>query len=244
MMLLNYSIATFMRFFGEGSRYVVFTDDIPFVSSALCVRAEVRSFSNHVSSRFNTVASTWRKWAPLARLETGVPEFRIDLDMFLLKPPTELFDFCNGLDAEKKFLITTEEWKEDWPYGNFASSLHRDLAPINAGLVGQKPGADISCGLERAYDWWVEQVGERDVKYHDEQGAVAKALEAFMLRGEVTLLPSAKYRIVCPINESSVTNINDLTLLHATYPDHPAFYKYLPLIKEVAAPHLTKPLKD
>jgi hypothetical protein len=65
-----------------------------------------------------------------------------------------------------------------------------------------------------------------DHHFHDEQGAVIKALEPFIRDGRVMLLPNHRYAVVCPLNDPPVTSVNGLVLLHATYPDHPAFWQF------------------
>src|SRR5687768_13558335 len=106
---------------------------------------------------------------------------------FLLEEPTELRAFCS-LDSRDRFLVTLEEVVALWPYGNFGPMLPNGFAPINAGLVGQQAGADLSQDLEQLHQAWDTMLHDREVRYHDEQGAIALLLQKFVQSDEVVLL--------------------------------------------------------
>jgi len=150
---------------------------------------------------------------------------RIDSDVFLLTDPVEIRAFCDRRVGQK-WIATQEEFAADWPYGNFAPRLGQHFIPINAGFIGQAPGCDITLDLEEAYRWWSGNISESEIKYHDEQGAVAFCLQAPARVGDVHLLDHRTHRVVCPLNEPPVRSVDGLVLLHATYPEHPAFFKF------------------
>jgi hypothetical protein len=230
--MLDFSVAGFRRFFGERHRYVVFTDDPGLLQSHRRIDYEIRLMDER-GADFNDGRATWKKWAPAARLDRTRVEFRIDADIFLLEPSDELQRFCEGR-SQARFVSTQEEFSEAWPYGNFGARLRDPRTPINAGFIGQAAGADITADLKSAYQIWKHEVAEMDVKYHDEQGAVAYALQSHIDAGEVLLLDPARYRVVCPLNNPPVESLAGITLMHATYPDHPAFYRFLPELSRLS----------
>lgn len=232
--MLTQSIGTFRRFFAEQARYVVFTDNRQMVLNGLKVEAEVFQFDQIKDARYMNPAATWLKWAPICRYDRTITELRIDADMFLVAEPAELRAFCSSDNHSTLFLSSMENFTALWPYGNFASHLPADFTPINAGLIGQYAGADLSPLLAAAYHWWETSVPLENVKYHDEQGAVAAILQPLIKQGKVTLLPPERYQVVCPLNVPAVDSLNGIVLLHATYPDHPAFYQFQTEISQIS----------
>ena len=120
-----------------------------------------------------------------------------------------------------------------WPYGNFGARLPSRFTPVNAGLIGQTAYADFTEDLENAYAWWTQNVSADEAKYHDEQGAVAFCLQDRIYDNEVLLLSSTTHRVVCPLNSPPLDSVDGLILMHATYPDHPAFRRFLTEISNV-----------
>lgn len=234
MLLLNHSIGTFQHFFQDTARYIIFTDSREYVLNSLKVNAEVYQYDGYATQAYLDLEATWRKWAPMCRFDVNAVELRVDADMFLIADPTELRKFCSSDNYDIKFLTTLEEFHAPWPYGNFASQLGPHFVPINAGLIGQYKGADLSSDLADAYHWWRNNVPQEVIKYHDDQGAVAKALEPWIKQHKVMLLPPARYRVVCPLNDPPVSSLDGLVLLHATYPEHPAFYQFIDQISKIS----------
>jgi hypothetical protein len=237
--MLSHSVATFRRFFGTAARYVVFADNPTAVDALRLCPFELADLIED-DSPFTDGRCTWRKWAPRPRLDIRSVELRIDSDIFLLSEPTEIRNFCDGRSG-RNWLSTQEEFKAQWPYRNFAPRLPPDFTPVNAGLVGQASGYDMSADLREAYDWWSTHVPDHEIKYHDEQGAVAHCLQQPASSGDVLLLDSATHRVVCPLNEPPVNNIGGLILMHAAYPDHPAFVRFVQEIAEVSGLPATLP---
>jgi hypothetical protein len=226
--MLSHSIATFRRFFGEGWRYVVCAENRERVEASLLVPAEVIDVRQ--AERFSDPHSTWRKWRPAARLDPDVIEIYVDADMFLLDEPIEIQDFCDHPD-EYRFLCTSEPFEVGY-YGNFAAHVDPALPLVNAGLIGQQARADLTAALGEQYAWWRQNVPVEAADYHDEQGAVRKALETHLRNGEVAVLSSDRYRVVCPLNDPPVTSLDGIVLLHATFPHRPAFWQFR---REIAA---------
>jgi hypothetical protein len=222
----------FQRFFGPTARYVVFTDDPEKVKAWRVGQFEVYPLVISSSSSFYDPRITWRKWAPQPRLDIGAAEIRVDADIFLLDDPADIGRFCRG-SSGFSLLCTQEAFIESWPYGNFGPRLSNPITPINAGLIGQSPGMDLAAELEAAYRWWQENVEVSQIKYHDEQGAVAYCMQGHIKQGNVMLLDPATHRVVCPLNDPPVENLAGLVLMHSTYPEHPAFWKFLPEIASV-----------
>jgi hypothetical protein len=225
MFMLSHSVASFRRIFGDAARYVVFSDDPAAVEALRMCDFEVLS-SDTTSGRFNDPRATWRKWAPAPRTDPSATEIYVDSDVFLLAPPEAMISFCSG-QSGMRFLASMEEFHEDWPYGNFARLLPQGFRPINAGIVGQYAGSSLAPALEAAYDWWSTSVEADSIKYHDEQGAVAYALAPYIVSKSVELLKPSQYRVVCPLNKPPVESLDGLVAMHATYPEHPAFWKFI-----------------
>jgi hypothetical protein len=231
--MLNHSIGTFRAYFGDSARYVVCTNDPVNLPEKLLFPAEVMAFSLDPESLYmERRGGAWRKWAPIPRLDFTDYEIRIDADIFLLKEPVELKEFCQGNGTQ--FIVTTEEFDAVWQYGNYLDQLPPNFVHINAGLVGQAPYADLSDGLYEAFKWWQDKLPEDQIHSHDEQGAIALVLESFAALDQVTYLPTETYRVVCPLNEPPVESTDGITLMHATYPDHPAFYEFKREIAKIA----------
>lgn len=230
--LLAHSIGTFRRFFGTDPTYVVTTNAPTVIDGMLPFPVEAMPFDSISNSAFDDPRATWRKWAPQPRLDIRQHELRVDADMFLLRDPVELLEFCDEASRDQ-FIVTQEEFHAVWPYGNFGALLPDRFIPVNAGLLGQAPGADLSERLSAAYGLWSSCMAN-DYKYHDEQGAVSWVLQDLIAEGKVRLLPPYTYRVVCPLNYPPVESLEGITLLHATYPDHPAFHKFKDEIAKVS----------
>lgn len=111
-MLAN-SIASFRHFFASKARYVVFTDNAAIAHSYLGKLADINGFTNYSdcsSLDFLEEQGTWRKWSPQIRISDDITELRIDADMFLLRAPIELYDFCFDNRKRWEYVVTLEEW--------------------------------------------------------------------------------------------------------------------------------------
>jgi hypothetical protein len=238
--MLCHSVETFRRFFGPAPRYIVFADDPTVVDAMRLCRFELADLKDIVSP-FADPRGNWRKWAP-PRLDIRAVELRIDSDIFLLADPADIRSFCEG-QSGRNWLVTQEEFSAPWPYGNFAPRLPAGFVPMNVGLVGQAEGCDISADLQNAYDWWSTHVPDQEIKYHDEQGAVAYCLQRPARSDDVLLLDPGTHRVVCLTNDPPVNDVGGLILMHATYPDHPAFVRFIGKIAEVSGLPSTIPGK-
>ena len=232
--LLNHSIGTFQFFFAAQAAYIVFTDDKEFVERYLQVPVQVYNYTDVPNYQYLDDHSTWKKWVPACRWTSKDEnvEIRVDYDMFLVGDPLELKWFCSPDNTTKQFMVTAEAQEAQWPYGNFAHQLRKSAMSINAGLLGQYIDADLTNSLHEQYAWWSQNVNASDIKYHDEQGAVAKALELHIECNQVFLLPLERYCIISPFNDTHHIDVNEIVLLHATCPDHPAFYQFLNRISQ------------
>jgi hypothetical protein len=231
--MLSHSIGTFRHFFGSTADYVVYTDDVPEVRNQLLVDAAVVGYNEVVGGAYLDPRATWKKFAPSARVRSDAVEIRLDADMFLVDEPTELRQFIDH--GEQSHVLVTEEWfSATWPYGNFGPLLSTLDPPINAGLIAQQLGCDISASLADAYLLWQRLIVTNEPLFHDDQGAVAYALETYRSAGEIEFLPHRRYRVVCPINDPPVQTLEGLAMIHATFPDHPAFWQFLGEISAIS----------
>ncbi|MEU4244945.1 hypothetical protein [Actinoplanes sp. NPDC026619] len=229
--MLSHSIGTFRHFFGPDAAYVVYADDPSGLVRDLLVDAEVRPL-DPPGAQYLDPRATWLKWAPRFRHDPAATEFRVDADIFLLDDPVELREFIAGDGTD--VLVTQEEYVERWPYGNYGPRLADGFVPINAGLVGQRAGCDLSEEIAEEYRWWSHFVEDHEVLYHDEQGAVAWVLQRYAARGRLRLLEHTRYRVVCPTNAVPVERLDGLVAMHATYPDHPAYHRFRSEISRVS----------
>jgi hypothetical protein len=222
--MLSHSVATFRRFFGQHALYLVFSAEPDRVRRTLRTLAEVIDLRLQARGTFDSPACTWRKWQPSCRLNTDRVEFYVDSDMFLLADPDEIWRFCTGEDRSD-YICTVEPFARGY-FGHFSDRIDESLPRINAGLVGQQKGADLTPRLTKQYLWWTQNVGPDRADYHDEQGAVRAALEDSLLQRRVTLLPSDRYTVACPLNDPPLDRLDGVVLLHTTFPGRPAFWKF------------------
>ena len=241
MFMLSHSIGCVRRFFGERARYVVHTDCRELLAAYLQSFVDVRSYGISAPVPFGDARSTWRKWAPTARLDADTTEIYLDSDVFLLAEPDELRVFCS-CSSSHRLLFAQEEFRARWPYGVFGARLRPDFVAINAGIVGQRNGTDISRELASLYRWWTHRAASHGYLYHDEQGALAMVAQRYCSRGQVALLAPSSYRVVCPLNDPPVLTLAGLKAVHATYSDHPAFWLFIQEIAAVSGMPLEPPI--
>lgn len=233
LFMLSHSIGTFRAHFGEEARYVVLTDQPDQVTEGLLTNAEVFSYKEWPTVNFADKACNWRKWAPSVRIDSEAVEVRIDVDIFVVNRPTEIIDFCRGL-APFDYLVTQEWFTALWPYGNFGSRLPANFTPINSGLLGQARHASLASEMLGAYNWWKRSVHNHEIKFHDEQGALALILQEYIKAGKVQVLCPLQYRVVGPLDITPVESLEGIKLLHATSGGHPAFWKFVGEISAVS----------
>ncbi len=230
--LLRYSIFSFRKQFSNRHQYLVYTDNPVFLSKQLSAGIEVRKFPLKTDSQFCLVSkATWRKWCPSPRLDVGQDEFYIDSDVFLLKYPEEIDALL--LNSKLKFAILDEFRGQSYQHGAMYKKATSDTPFINAGLFIQKAGSDISEDLSKEFDWWRENVKEEEHTHHDEQGALAIALTKYLINGELYIFPKEKYMQISETSNHNIENLDNVALFHATYPTHPAFYKFKHILDEI-----------
>lgn len=222
--MLSHSIGTFRHWFGDQPTYLVYTDAPDLVTERIRVPSTILPM-NTTGAEYLDERATWLKWAPRFRHDITATEIRVDSDIFLVADPTELRSFIEGDGPD--IVVTMEEFTQLWPYGNFGPRLPEQFTPINAGLLGQRAHTDLSSEIRDAYRWWNEFVRSNELKYHDEQGGIALILQSLIADGRVQLLDPKRYRVVCPLNDPPVQSLDGLVGLHATYPEHPAYHKFI-----------------
>lgn len=223
--LLRYSILTFKKQFGGDHQYVVYTDNVDFVKKYLDKTIDIRQFPTDEDSLFCVASkATWLKWCPSSRLDVNQTELFIDSDVFLLKYPNEINKFLS--DSNKKFAIMDEFFGQPWQHGAMNKKAGPDTPFVNAGFFVQKAGYDISTDLIKEFEWWKNNIKNEEQTWHDEQGALAVALTKYFKKGELYILPKDKYILIGENENTNIENLDGITLLHAVYPDHPAFYKF------------------
>lgn len=230
--LLHYSITSFQKQFGSTHSYIVYTDDADFISSNLGVSADIRQFPSEESGQFCFSAKpTWQKWCPSARLDITQEEFFVDPDVFLVKYPVEIDSILSN--QKVKFAILDEFKGQPYQHGAMHRKATQDTPFINAGFFLQKAGSDISKDLLRECEWWKQNIPEDDHTHHDEQGALALALTDYLKKEELVILPKDKYILISETSNPDVESLDGITLFHATYSTHPAFYKFKSFLNEI-----------
>ena len=230
--LLRYSILSFKKQFGNSHQYVVYTDNVNFVLDYLGAGVGIRELSTRQNSPFFiTSKATWLKWYPSARLDINQDEFYVDSDVFLLKYPKEIDSILSN--PKTKFAVLDEFFGQPYQHGAMHKKATPDTPFINAGFFMQKAGYDISRELNEEFEWWQKNVKNSEQTHHDEQGALAVALTKYSLNGELFILPKNRYMLISETANVGIENLDNVTLFHATYPTHPAFYKFKPVLDEI-----------
>ena len=215
--LLQYSINSFRKQFGDKHEYIVYTDKPEMVN----VNATVRQIYN--DSLFYVVSEApWMKWYPSARLDITQTEIYIDYDVFLIKYPQEIDEFI--YNPKLKFAILDEFNGKRWQHGIMYKFAPVGTPYVNSGFFIQKAGHDISFDFIKQLSWWKANIKPEEQTHHDEQGSLAIALGKHL--DELYILPKDKYMLIGKTENAEINNLKDVILFHAVYPDHPAFYKF------------------
>lgn len=223
--LLKFSILTFKHHFGNEHDYVVCTDNVNVIKEITGSSVSVIGFNEGGKSIYDIESkATWKKWCPRVRLDLNETEIYIDSDVFLLNYPSEIENLI--ADTKIKYGIMDEFLGQPWQHGAMKKKATNKTPFVNAGLFIQKEGCDLSTDLERELVWWKENIPMSKQTHHDEQGALAIALTAYHEAGELSILPKNKYMLIGPNENKDIENIESITLFHAVYPEHPAFYKF------------------
>ncbi len=223
--LLRYSVLSFKKHFGGDHQYVVYTDNIKLVYEYVDKTVSIRQFPSDGNSLFCiTSKATWLKWCPSSRLNINQTEFYIDSDVFLLKYPKEIDSFLSK--PGMKFAIMDEFCGQSWQHGAMSRRAGTNTPFVNAGFFVQKAGCDISSDLIKEFEWWQKNIKNDEQTHHDEQGALAIALTKYLIDGELYILPKNTYMIIGENENTNIQSLDDITLFHAVYPSHPAFYKF------------------
>lgn len=223
--LLKWSILTFKHHFGNEHNYFVCTDNSDVIGEAIGGIASIIDFNMEGNSIYNIESkATWKKWCPRVRLDVNQTEVYIDSDVFLLQYPFEIESAI--ADTKIKFAILDEFLGQSWQHGSMKIKSNANTPFVNAGLFIQKKGCDISQDLEREFLWWKKNISLSEQTHHDEQGALAVALKPYHLAGELCILPKNKYMLIGPNENKDIESLDSVTLFHAVYPGHPAFYKF------------------
>ena len=210
--LLKYSIQSFKYFFGNSHEYYVYTDDVTGLDKEISDVAFARNFNENGESIFNINSkATWT-------------EIYIDSDVFLLRYPKEIDDFINN--KKLKFCIMDEFNGQSWQHGAMSRKSTNQTPFVNAGFFIQKMGSDITEDLLNEFEWWKQNILVNEQTHHDEQGALAIALTSYLVKGELYILPKDNYALIGPNENKDIENLKNITMFHAVYPDHPAFYKF------------------
>ena len=236
--LLRYSVLSFSKQFGNDHQYVIYTDNPNFISRQLDASVDVRKFPlSDKNSQFCVMSkTTWRKWCPSSRLDINQNECYVDSDVFLLKYPKEIDLILSN--TKIKFAIMDEFFGQPYQHGAMHKKATPDTPFVNAGLFMQKAGYDISSDLIKEFNWWRENIKNNEQTHHDEQGALAVALTKYLVKGELFILPKKKYILISETSNAGIENLDNVTLFHATYPTHPAFYKFKHILDEILSDRL------
>ncbi|MCX6754893.1 MAG: hypothetical protein NTU81_03650 [Candidatus Nomurabacteria bacterium] len=223
--MLEYSISSFKRWYGDSHKYILYTDNVESIPVSLKNIAQVKSFFSENKSMFDVKSkATWLKWCPKSRINIDETEFYIDSDVFLVKYPKEIENFLN--DDSLHFAILDEFEGESWQHGAMKVKASPDTPFINAGLFIQKKNYDITPDLAREFEWWLKNISYKNQTHHDEQGSLAIALTPYLRNGSLLILPKEKYALISDHQNLEIKSLDNIDLFHATWPEHPAFYRF------------------
>jgi hypothetical protein len=228
--MLFYSISSFRTFFGTDHEYIVYTDNEKNIDESINKIAAVRIFP--ADCIFNIKSKpTWMKWCAGPRLDPHTTEFYVDMDVFLVKYPTEIMDFLHN--DQYKFAILDEVKGEPWQHGSMQRKDTEHTPYVNAGLFVQKAGYDITDDFVDEYKWWQHNIPVDEHTHFDEQGALALALERYVQNDEVCILPKDKYSLFSKELNTHIQTLEQITLFHSMGSDREAFYRFLPELRTV-----------
>ena len=132
-----------------------------------------------------------------------------------------------------KFAIMDEFLGQSWQHGAMCKKATSDTPFINAGFFVQKAECDISRDLIREFGWWQKNIKKDEQTHHDEQGSLAIALTKYFADGELYIFPKDTYMLIGENENTDVNNLDAITLFHAVYPNHPAFYKFKDFLDKI-----------
>lgn len=220
------SVRSFRSIIGPHADYVVYTDAPQDVERYLRGIADVFSYTSHPKPSFECFTGpTWAKLCPSPRLNPGGLEVLVDTDVFLISEPLEIFSLLEPGNSIR-YLVLEEFEGEPWQRGCFSETIPTIVPFINAGLFAQGPTADISQSLQAQYDWWIAQKDLLSDTFHDEQGALTRALAPDFESGHANVLPKDRYAIISPRSNRGIRSLKGLILFHATHPGHPAYHQF------------------
>jgi len=185
--MLDKSILSFQRFFDKNAKYIVCCDDRDFLSQKLS--AEVDEYVDMRDGLFWTPMRNFKQLAPQLKL-TDDDEILVDADIFCIREPRSLFEWIKD-DSVACIQSRTKGSMKRFGFGEWDKRIDPSVPPCCFGFLGMKGGFDFSEDLMRRF---FETVSMKD-NYFNDQGAVIKSLEAYILSGRVTLLtePSIRY---------------------------------------------------
>ena len=222
--LLKYSVLSFKKQFGKNHTYIIYTDSSHELVDKFVKIAEVLDLHSSNSEYDIDSITTWRKWCSTVRIDISETEFYIDSDVFLLKYPEEVDEFIKN--PQLKFGILDEFKGQPWQHGAMQKKAAKEAPFVNAGFFIQKAGHSISDDLLKEKKWWEENIPKEKQGHHDEQGCLAIALTQYLKDGELYIFPKDKYMLIGPNENKDIENLENVTMFHAVYPEHPAFYRF------------------
>lgn len=229
--LLKYSLLSFKKQFGKGHRYIIYTDSPYELGDEFSKIAEVLDFNGSNNEYDSNSVTTWRKWCPGARIDLSETELYIDSDVFLLKYPEEVDWFIQN--PKLKFGILDEYQGQPWQHGAMQKKRVTEAPFVNAGFFIQKAGYSISNDLLKEKKWWEENISKEERTHHDEQGCLAIALMKYVKDGELFIFPKNKYMLIGPHENKDIESLENVTMFHAVYPEHPAFYEFRSVLDKI-----------
>ena len=230
--MLKYSIDSFVACFGKSHRYILYTDNVKEIDISFIGDLEIYNFNESENNIFNIESkATWKKWYPKPRIDIKQTEVYVDSDVFMVEYPKELDEFIKN--DKYKFAIMDEFNGQAWQHGAMQKKNIKGAPFVNAGLFIQKAGFDITEDLLTEYKWWKDNISQDEQTHHDEQGALAIALTKYLKDGELYVFPKNKYMLIGPNENKDIESLENVTMFHSVYPEHPAFYKFKGVLDKI-----------
>jgi hypothetical protein len=218
--MLNDSVASFRRHFKCATFTVSVAQDATSILAArLPGYLQKHTLPNPLPVRAGD--ELWLKWFRQDIYEQADALITLDADVFCVSSPHSLLSWLNT-NAAPNLIVLSEADAQAWHYGNYADALP-EIPMVNAGFVAVRKPKEFLREMQRQYELYIQRVRTEDVKWHDEQGALASVWLRRHARGDACLLPEATNRLSCPSANPSVSSVKGLEIIHTAYPDHPQY---------------------
>lgn len=207
--MLKHSVLSFQKYLSDKRfRYILACEDSDFV-----LRSTELQFHQIVdlnAGPFNNKLSTYKKFGPRFRLSPYATEIFVDADVFCLSNPAHLLDFIDSQDYVGMIQSRKEGKSSRLGFGSWMESIDKRVPPCCIGLMGFKPGYDIT---QNFIQKMFQSFNMPDSRFND-QGAIVKCMEPEILNGKIKLMYEPAIRYYMPPDYDLDLNSPDTEMVH------------------------------